>query len=149
MTQLTANYSTTIAASAETVYGILADYAGAHRKILPPDTFLALNVTKGGHGAGTELDVRTRILGKEQMLHMIVSAPEPGRTLMETDITTGLATTFTVTATSESTCNVAIKTVWESQKGFTGLLEGLLVPGALRRIYRKQLEMMQEMVASV
>ena len=142
MAQLRTAYSATIAAPAARVYAILTDYRGAHHRILPPKFFTGVEVVNGGQGAGTELKVSARFFGKETTLRMIVAEPEAGRVLTETDMDTGLVTTFTVEAESETATRVTIGTVWTSQSGFAGFLEKLLMPGQMRRMYREELALL-------
>jgi len=54
-----------IAAPAARVYAILSDYREAHQEILPRDFFKRVEVEQGGHGAGTVVNVVSRILGRE------------------------------------------------------------------------------------
>jgi len=77
------------------VYSILADYNHSHPKILPKPPFVSLVVEHGGIGAGTIARVQMKVMGKLQTFRTIVTEPEPGRVLVETN-DTGYVTTFTV-----------------------------------------------------
>ena len=142
--QLRAQSTAVILASAARVYAILRDYRGSHPRILPEDFFTGLEVESGGLGAGTIVRVRGRMFGVERDLRMRVEEPEPGRVLTETDMESRLATTFTVEPTTPDACEVTIATVWTAQRGIAGLIESWLVPGAFRKVYRRELALLAQ-----
>ncbi len=122
------------------VYAVFADYHNQHPHILPKAHFAELKVEQGGQGVGTVYRVKVRAFGQETAYHMAVTEPVPGRTLVETDLDTGLVTSFTVTPTAQSQqAQVEIATSWEAKPGFAGLLERLMTPPVMRMIYRKEL----------
>lgn len=132
--------SMTIDAPADEVYAILSDYREGHPAILPKRYFTELTIEEGGTGAGTRIFVRMKVLGVENTYHMLVSEPEPGRVLVETDDDAGVVTTFTVNSLdSVSECEVSIVTVMPLSGGIKGLLEKLFTPMISRSIYRKEL----------
>ena len=122
----------TVAAPADRVYAILADYREHHPRILPP-AFSDLLVEQGGVGAGTVIRFRLTLGGRTQAFHQRVDEPAPGRILTETDLDTGAVTTFTVTPAGDSS-RVRIKTSYE-RGGLRGLVESLIAPTMLRRLY--------------
>ncbi len=129
-----------IAARPADIYAVLADYRNEHPHILPKAYFSALEVEQGGRGAGTVFRVRTRFLGVERSYHMVVSEPEPGRVLVETDIGSGLATTFTVTPLDNGErARVQIATDWKTSAGLGEMVEKALTPPIMWRIYRAEL----------
>jgi hypothetical protein len=128
-----------INAPAEQVYTILADYQNHHPHILPK-AFSGVEIEQGGYGAGTVLQVHTQALGIKQTYHMQVTEPEPGRVLAETDLKTGLVTTFRVVPRGNQQAEVTIATEWDSQPGLKGLLERFINPLFMRRIYRQELQ---------
>jgi hypothetical protein len=145
MRQLHAEAGAVIPARPEKVYAILRDYHQHHPQILPKNYFPKLELEQGGSGAGTVFRVWTRALGVEQNFHMDVSEPEPGRVLVETDRASGLRTTFTVRPTQQAQqAHVTIATEWQAQPGFAGLIEKLLTPLLMRRIYRKELQQLAD-----
>jgi hypothetical protein len=87
--------SAKINSSPKVVYGIISDYRNSHPKILPKPPFVSLVVEQGGIGAGTIARVQMKVMGKLQTFKTIVTEPEPGRVLVETN-DTGYVTTFTV-----------------------------------------------------
>ena len=140
MSQVHVEASAVVAAAPEQVYAVFADYRNAHPRILPRAYFSDLVVEQGGSGAGTVFRVKTRFLGAERAYHLAVTEPVPGRTLVETDLDTGLATTFTIMPTPyEQQAWVQIATVWEASRGTTGLIERVTMPPIMRMIYRKEL----------
>lgn len=141
-----AEESAEIDAPNDVVYGIFADYRDQHPRILPQRYFKRLDVEQGGTGAGTVFRVVTRALGAERVLRMAVTEPEPGRVLAETDVDTGLVTTFTVAPLDGGRARVTIATDWQPTRTLASLLESLLTPPILRRIYRAELRQVQAYV---
>lgn len=147
MGQIHAAEEATIPASAPTVYAILADYRSGHPHILPKRYFPKMTVEEGGIGAGTMIRVRTRVMGNEREYRMRVSEPEPGRVLAESDTESDVVTTFTVDPAGPDSCRVRIETVYESRSGLLGRLEKLMTEPVLRRIYRAELDQLNEYVS--
>ena len=147
MDQVRAAASALIDAPSNTIYAILADYRNEHPKILPQPYFRDLTVESGGYGAGTIFRTEVSVFSVTQQYHMTVSEPEPGRVLVETDMTTGLATTFTITAVQERQTRLEIATVWQAPDGVRGFVERLTTPFIMRRIYAKQLRLIADYAA--
>lgn len=91
-----ATASKTLHAPAESVYKIIADYRNTHPLILPKQYFLSLDVEEGGYGAGTIVSFTMRILGRTQGFRSVITEPQPGRLLVETDIRSETPTSFQV-----------------------------------------------------
>lgn len=139
--------SGTIPAAPEVVYAILADYRNEHPHVLPKRYFKALVVEEGGRGAGTVFTATTRALGVTSSLHMVVSEPEPGRVLVETDLEQGVVTTFTVIPSADGQgTNLCIATDWTLHDGLRGSIERVLYPLAARPMYRAELRQFAEYV---
>ena len=68
-----------------------------------------------------------------------VSEPEPGRRLVESELTSRLVTNFTVTPVGER-CLVRIETRWPGASGIGGFFERLFAPRLLRRVFADELE---------
>jgi hypothetical protein len=129
---------------APSVHAILADYRHGHPAILPRQSFPALEVERGGTGAGTVIRVTMRVLGAERTFRMEVTEPEPGRVLVEKDLASGATTTFTVEPEGGGgRSRVTIATEW-TRPGLAGFVEKLLAPGALKRIFAQELELLQQ-----
>jgi hypothetical protein len=144
MAPIRAEQTGVVAATAEQVYAVLADYRAEHPQVLPKPYFSELVVEQGGFGAGTVFRVAVTVFGQTTPYHMRVAEPEPGRVLSEVDIATGLATSFTLTPLPDGRTEVRIATVWEPRPGLYGLLERLTAPGVMRRIYRRELALLDE-----
>ncbi len=142
--RITVTVTDEVQAPAEKVYAILADYRQHHPRILPGAYFTSLTVEEGGVGAGTIFRAEMNVFGSKRALRMRVAEPEPGRALSETDLDTGLLTTFTVTPVDADHCTVTIATQWQPPAGFSGWLEGLTMPGFMRRIYHAELRQLDE-----
>lgn len=137
-----------IAAHPTQVYAVIADYRLHHPRIVPPEYFPTLEVLEGGVGAGTRTRVEMRVLGTTRVFEQVITEPEPGRILLESD-SDGLSTTrFTVDEgdTSQST-HVTITTELLARPGISGLLERLFTSVMLRRIYEMELARLAEYVA--
>ncbi|HMA36066.1 MAG TPA: SRPBCC family protein [Chloroflexia bacterium] len=148
MNRIRAEAAEIIAARPETIYAILADYRRGHPQILPKAYFAALDVEAGGQGAGTVVNVRMQVMGVAQDYHLTVSEPEPGRVLVESDPQRGVVTTFTVTPVAGGLqAHVRIATEMPARPGVTGLVEKLVNPPVMRRIFRKQLRQLADYVA--
>ena len=128
-----------VSAPAPRVYALLADYHGGHPRILPPRWFAALHVEEGGTGAGTRIRVHMRVMGRERVMRMQVSEPEPGRVLAERDLDTGALTTFRV-APGPGGTRVTIATEWTPRRGLRGWMERRAAPRFLRRVYAAELQ---------
>jgi hypothetical protein len=156
MTTMTANLTATfqveasavISARPEELYAIIADYKVGHPAILPKPEFTELTVEKGGVGAGTVLQVAVKIWGRVIRSHQIVSEPEPGRTLVETDLDTGQYTTFTFEPVNGSQTRLTITSVFPAKPGFAGWLEKIIQNRVLRGLYERELDNLAAYVAS-
>lgn len=126
------------------VYAIIADYRLQHPHIVPPEYFTRLDVLEGGVGAGTRTRVEMQVLGKRRVFEQVVTEPEPGRVLMETNADGSAVTTFTVDASGEGSSHVTIATAFPVQPGVQGSLERLAVSFLFPRIYKKELAQLAE-----
>jgi hypothetical protein len=136
--------SSIVGAPAAIVYGILADYHGGHRAILPPRYFESLEVETGGQGAGTRIRFRMRGFGAVRSVRADVTEPVPGRELVETDMATGAATRFLVEPVSDGRASrVTFETTWR-RAGIGGWAERCLAPSYLRRVYRAELALLDQ-----
>ena len=76
--------------------------------------------------------------GREIPFHIRVSEPQPGR-LMETDLETGMETTFSLSPEGGET-RLTVATDWQPASGLAGLLERWFTPGVMKKIYTAELE---------
>jgi hypothetical protein len=135
-----------IAAPADAVYRVFADYEVAHPRILPPSFFVGLRIEQGGYGAGTVILVEGRY-GKPRVIRGIVTEPEPGRLLVETYPEQGMVTSFRVLASGSSACDVTISTVIPRRRGLLGWLEERFLRRLLTRVFAQELELVAEYLA--
>ena len=132
--------SALISAPARKIYGLVADYRNGHPRILPKPHFVSLNVEQGGYGAGTIINFQMQLLGRIQSFHSMITEPEPGHVLVETDMKTGAVTTFTVDPRSDGQeAFVTISTTTTVPDGIGGKIQGWLTTQVLRPIYEKEL----------
>lgn len=128
-----------VPAPAKRVYAILADYHTGHPQILPARIFRDVCVETGGRGEGTVLRFGMKVFGAVKRFRAAVVEPEPGRVLVERDLSgTGSVTTFTVNPVGSAHANVTIETAW-TPKGPVPILERVLAPILLKRIYAEEL----------
>lgn len=132
MDKIHAHATRVIEAPPEKVYAVLADYNECHPAILPENVFSDLVVEEGGVGAGTVMRVTMAAMGTKQELHISVSEPEPGRVMVESDLETGLITTFTFEPANEGrSSQVTITAEATPSPGLQGWLERMVTPGLL------------------
>jgi hypothetical protein len=134
-----------IKAPAEQVYKIIADYRNTHPLILPKEYFLSLNVEKGGVGAGTIVNFSMRILGRKQDFRSLITEPQPGRLLVETDIRSETPTSFQVTPMEDA--SLTHVTIFTELRG-RNWIEALLAKPMLEKIYRQELELLAKLAES-
>jgi hypothetical protein len=135
-----------ISAPADAVYALLADYRHGHPSILPPE-FSDFAVLAGGTGAGTLIRYRVRLGGRTLGATARVAEPDPGRVLTETDVNTGAVTTFIVAPVGGHT-RLQFETAWEPSRGIAGIVERVVAPSMLRRLYQKELDLIERWAAS-
>ncbi len=148
MSRIRVEAAATVAAPASDVYSVLADYHDGHPHILPPEHFRDLVVEEGGVGEGTVIRFVSMGGGIQRHYRMAVTEPEPGRVLVERDIASSMATTFTVTPEGDESARVRIATEWDPSPGMKGLFERLAYPPAMRAIYRKELSRLKHHMAA-
>jgi ribosome-associated toxin RatA of RatAB toxin-antitoxin module len=137
-----------IPAPAARVYDLLADYREGHPSILPKPYFVSHTVEQGGRGAGTIVSFEMKLMGRTQRFRSAITAPEPGRVLVETVLSTGAVTTFTVEPCQDgASAQVMISTDSKVRDGIAGKIEGWMTAQLLRPIYVKELEQLAAVVA--
>jgi hypothetical protein len=124
-------------ASADTVYGYIADMREHHPRFLPP-AFSDFRVESGGVGAGTVTRFKLTAGGRTREYQMNVAEPEPGRVLTESDTSSSAVTTFTVTPQGGASL-VQISTAWDGAPGIGGFFERMFAPRVMRAIYLDEL----------
>jgi hypothetical protein len=133
-----------IGATPALVYGLIADYRQHHPRFLPP-AFSDLTVEQGGVGAGTVFTYTFKLAGRTMHPRTAVTEPEPGRVLVESD---GRVTTRFIVDPEAQHTRVRFETEYESP-GPQGLIESLLVPPMLRKLYRDELRRLDKYARQV
>ena len=103
-----------VGAPADLTYRLIAD--DEHHKQFLPAAFSDFETVEGGVGAGTVHRFKLEAGGKVRDYLMRVDEPQPGRVITESDQSSSLVTTFTVTPAGE-TCTVKIETTWQGAAG--------------------------------
>jgi hypothetical protein len=138
MAPITVSAERAIDAPAATVYRFIADMREHHPRFLPP-AFSDFQVETGGVGAGTITRFTVTAGGRSRQYRMVVTEPDPGRVMMESDSTSSLVTTTTVTPRDEKSL-VRISTTWEGAGGIGGIFERIFAPRVMRAMYADELE---------
>ncbi len=141
--------SAQVNATAATTYMVIADYCTHHPAFLPKNYFRKMEVEAGGVGEGTVFHAEMEVFGSKFAFRMRVSEPQPGRVIQETDLDSGLVTTFTVEATSVDRSTVTIASEWERPAGLKGWLDSNMRAMTMRRIYTEELALLGQYIATV
>jgi hypothetical protein len=140
MNDILVETSDVIDARPEEIYAVISDYRVGHPAILPKPYFTNLTVESGGQGAGTVVHTHMKIFGQAFYYHQVVSEPEPGRVLVETDMNTGQFSSFTLEPLNNGQqTRVTIKSVFKASPGFKGWMERWMNPPVSRRIFQQEL----------
>jgi hypothetical protein len=139
--ELTAVAARRIEAPADRIYAYIADFREHHHRFLP-DAFSDFRVEEGGYGAGTVNSFTMTLGGQARAYRTIVTEPDPGRVLVEIATDGSSRTTFSVTPDGEGASRVQIETSWASAHGLAGIMERLVAPALLRRLYAEELELL-------
>src|SRR5579862_4917047 len=137
--------SAVIDAPGDKVYAIIADYRESHPRIVPPRNFSDMEVERGGVGAGTVIRFTMRMMGVSRTMRAEITEPEPGRLLVESYPESGEVTSFAVEPIGPNHCRVTITTEW-ARGGLSGLIQRMLVPPKLRRVFREELSRLADVV---
>jgi hypothetical protein len=134
-----ASASKTIHAPASIIYNIIADFHNEHLHILPKPPFQNLEVEAGGFGAGTITRFQMKLLGHTQAFRTLITEPEPGRVLVETDLHSGAVTTFDLSPVENgSYTRVKISTELKNR----GMVESFIGKLMLQKVYRAELDLL-------
>ena len=139
--------SALIHAAPEHVYAIIADYRDGHTRIIPRPPVVSREVEEGGTGSGTVIRVGIRMLGKVVHYRAVVSEPEPGRVLVETN-DNGYETSFIVEPRADGRqAHVTITTKMPRRSGIGGALERWLMPRLLRPMFIRELALLDSVAS--
>jgi hypothetical protein len=150
MNWIHAEVSQVIDARPEEVHAVVRDYNVGHPAILPKEFFTkGLTVDKGGVGAGTVLHSSVTVMGREFPFRQIVSEPEPGRVIVETDLDTGQYTRFIFEPlNSGRQTRVTIASEFPPSSGFIGVMERFTKAPMVRKMFTKELQNLADYVAN-
>jgi ribosome-associated toxin RatA of RatAB toxin-antitoxin module len=130
-----------INARPEHVYRVVSDMH-EHKNFLPKE-FEKFEILKGGIGAGTVFRIHMNVMGTTFTNTLTVSEPEPGRVLCEVDPEAGVETQWTFTpADGGSRCQLTVESQFRSRSGFGGVIERVFSPGIIRRLYHRELALL-------
>jgi hypothetical protein len=138
--QIIAAAERTIDAPAAHVYSLIRDFREHHLNFLPSQ-FSDFTIECGGVGSGTVHRFRMTLAGRTSDYRVRVGEPEPGRMLIESDKSRRMLTTFTVDPETGGRSRVRIHTRWYTD-GLSGVVERLVAPRMLSRVYRQELELL-------
>ncbi len=132
----------------EEVYAFLKDYT--KRPQILTANYLNYQIEQDGNGAGTIVTYRLHAANRERGYRMQVSEPNQGNVLKESDASSSLVTTWTLTpAENNSKTRVQLTSDWEGGKGVGGFFEKTFAPLGLRRIYTEILAKLATTFAGV
>jgi uncharacterized protein YndB with AHSA1/START domain len=131
-----------IAGDPARVFACIADYRQQRPAWLPPN-YSAWKVEKGGVGAGTEVRYHLKVGPRERDYQM--REPQPGAVLSESDATSSMVTTWTVTPRGTGSM-VSIVSQWNGAAGVGGFFERLFAPRTLKQTYDQVLERLDRYV---
>lgn len=143
MAVILVNAERTVNAPADTVYEYVRNMREHHPHYLPP-AFSDFQVESGGVGDGTVTRFKVTAGGRTRDYRMIVSEPEPGRVLAESDTGSSLVTKTTVTPKEGGVSLVQISTTWQGAGGVGGFFERMFAPKAMRSIYEDELKRLDD-----
>lgn len=133
-----------MAAPSAAVYTCIADCQHHHAHFLPP-AFKSYRVERGGYGAGTVVSFVTTGLTKPQAFRAVIEEPEPGRVLIERDMLSAFATTWTLSPVGVK-CEVVVSTDFSTKSGLAGVIERLALPLLMRAVYADELKRLERYV---
>jgi hypothetical protein len=147
------HYSVTVTASiaapAEKVYAVLADYHHARPGILPRPYFADLVLEAGGRGSGTVFGLRRCLWKRARRLRVFVTEPVPGRVLAETDLNTGQRLSFRLEPLAAAGwTQVTAAMTLRARPGLGGWLERRLKTLIARDLMRRMLGQLRQWLAA-
>jgi len=130
------------------VYDTIANYHSGHPRIVPKQ-FSNLKVEQGGIGAGTIITFDVTVLGRKTAFRAEVTEPEPGRVLVERNVSgSDSVTTFIVDAGAHAgEAVVTINTEMTDRGGLAGAIEKFITRRVLRPMYAEELRRLEDAAA--
>ena len=128
-----------INAPVDSVAECIRDYEQHHPQFLPP-VFSDFTVEAGGVGAGTVISYTVTVANRPRAYRDVITEPEPGRVIVESDPEWSKSTTFRLTPPGDQT-GVKITTTFPTSRGGpAGMIERWLAPRLLRPVYADELQ---------
>ena len=144
MPTYTVRRSARLNAPATAIYDTIADYRTGHPQIVPPRYFGPIVVERGGRGEGTVIAYSVKAFGRTIPARAAITEPVPGRQLVESDLASGLVTTFEVLPDKNGAgTNVTISTAIPWRSGVLGAIERIMMRWFLLRVYRQELSLLE------
>lgn len=148
MQPFTVEAAATIDAQPDVIWNILTDYHNGHPRILPRG-FGGLRVEESADGAPVVIRFWVRTFGVTRHFRHLVTIPEPGRVLEESDSANGTRTTFVLTPLDGGhRTRVRIVTEMATPSGPLGGVQRALTSFMLRRMYREELRRLAALAAN-
>jgi hypothetical protein len=144
MSEIRARTQALVPAPPAMVYDLIADYQRSHPEMLPPRYFRNLKVEEGGVGAGTRITFEMTSFGTVRRFEMRITEPDPGRVLVETDVVSGVATSFRVDPAPGGQGSLVTISTRYRKSGVAGWVESWLAPRFLRTVFDAQLRLLAE-----
>jgi len=147
--RLTLKADAHLGAPADRVYAVIADYHKGHPAIVPKQ-FSNMQIVKGGVGAGTEITFDVTVFGMTEHFRAVVTEPERGRTLVESNIEPRPSvTTFLVEPAADGGSNVTITTdMTMDYGGVLGAIQAFIIRRTLPSMYAEELRRLARVAAS-
>lgn len=147
MAQLRAEAGRTIDRAPDELYAIIADYAGRHRRIMPP-AYHDYTVVSGGSGDGTVVRWVLHVGNHRRPYAMRVSQATPPLTLTERDSESSFTTQWLLAADGTAS-HVRLVSTWEQRShGFPALFERIFAPRSLARLHAETLRRLEAEAAN-
>lgn len=133
-----------LAAAPGAVYATIANYHTGHPRIVPKQ-FSNMVVEQGGIGEGTIIRFDVTVLGTTTKVRASVTEPEPGRVLVERNLSgNDGVTTFTVLpGSTPAESEVRIETKMSVRSGPLGVIERFLLTRILKPMYAAELKLLE------
>jgi hypothetical protein len=136
--------SAEVNAPADVAYKIIADYRH-HDHIVPKPPFSPIVVEQGGVGAGTVIHFQVTLLGRTDTCHSLITEPEPGRVMVETETISKTVTTFTVDPGAiNGRSLVTISCLFQGRSGILGAIERWVVTRLMTPVLTKEIRLLEE-----
>ncbi|WP_131744799.1 SRPBCC family protein [Frankia sp. Cppng1_Ct_nod] len=143
MAQIKVVVERVVTAAPAAVLDALGDYKGVRAEAWP-EMITDYEVVEGGTAAGTRIRYRLHATRRRiRNVDAIVSAPDPGRSLLEADQNSTLRTVWTVLPAAAGASQVSVETSWAGAGGVGGFFERTFAPIGIRKLWNGVLDNIQ------